>query len=53
MKLFVILFVLNIVLTRKPCNYPAGIYLVKVNNINARTMCEICSKLAIKTLERR
>ena len=25
-----------------------GIYLLKVNNINTRTKCEICSKLTIK-----
>ena len=28
---------------------PAGIYLLKVNNRNTRTRCEICSKLTIKT----
>ena len=27
---------------------PAGIYLLKVNKINTRTRCEICSKLTIK-----
>ena len=32
---------------------PAGIYLFKVNNGNTRTMFEICSKLTIKTPERR
>ena len=32
---------------------PAGIYLFKVNNRNTRTRCEICSKLTIKTPERR
>ena len=32
---------------------PAGIYLLKVNNKSTRTRCEICSKLTIKTLERR
>ena len=32
---------------------PAGIYLLKVNNRNTRTRCEICSKLAIKIPERR
>ena len=32
---------------------PAGIYLLKVKNRNTRTRCEICSKLTIKTLERR
>ena len=29
-------------------NNPANIYLFKVNNINARRRCEICSKLTIK-----
>ena len=33
--------------------FPAGIYLFKVNNKNTRTRCEICSKLTIKTPERR
>ena len=28
---------------------PAGIYLSKVNKRNTRTMCEICSKLTLKT----
>ena len=28
-------------------------YLIKVNNINTRTRCELCSKLTIKTPERR
>ena len=32
---------------------PAGIYLLKVNSINTRTSCEICSKLPIKTPELR
>ena len=31
---------------------PSRHYLLKVNNKNARTMCEICSKLTIKTPER-
>ena len=31
--------------------FPAGIYLLKVNNSNTRTRCEICSKLTIKTPE--
>ena len=30
---------------------PASIYLFKVSNRNTRTMCEICSKLTIKTPE--
>ena len=34
-------------------SYPAGIYLLKVNNKNTRARCEICSKLTIKTPERR
>ena len=32
---------------------PGGIYQLKVNNRNTRARCEICSKLTIKTLERR
>ena len=31
---------------------PARIYLLKVNNRNTKTRCEICSKLTIKTVER-
>ena len=38
-------------LGRKNC--PAGNYMFKVNNRNTRTKCEICSKLTIKTPERR
>ena len=34
-------------------NKPAGIYLLKVNNRNTGTRCEICSKLTIKIPERR
>ena len=33
--------------------YPANIHLFKVNNRNTRKRCEICSKLTIKTPERR
>ena len=33
--------------------YPAGIYLLKVNNRSSRARREICSKLIIKTPERR
>ena len=33
--------------------YPFGIYLLKVNNRNTGTRCEICSNLTIKTVERR
>ena len=32
---------------------PVGICMFKVNNGNTRTRCEICSKLTIKTPERR
>ena len=32
---------------------PAGIYLLKDNNGNTRTWCDICSKLTIKKPERR
>ena len=31
------------------CFIQAGIYLLKVNNRNSRTRCEICSKSTIKT----
>ena len=34
------------------CSLPADIYLLKVNNRNTRTRCEICSKLTTKTPER-
>ena len=34
-------------------HHPVDIYLLKVNNRNTRTRCEICSKLTKKTLERR
>ena len=33
--------------------YPAGIYLLKVNNRNTGIRCEICSKLTVKIPERR
>ena len=33
-------------------NIPTGIYLFKVNNGNTWGMCEICSKLTIKSSER-
>ena len=43
----------NIRLEVKKPTSPIGIYLLKVNNRNIRTRCEICSKLATKRLERR
>ena len=33
--------------------FPVGICLLKVNTSNTRTRCKICSKLTIKTPERR
>ena len=33
--------------------YPANFYMFKINNGNTRKSCEICSKLTIKTPERR
>ena len=33
--------------------YPAGICLLKVNNRNTKTICEICLKLTINAPERR
>ena len=36
----------------RTCTHPA-FYLLKVNNRSTRTRCEICSKLTIKTPERR
>ena len=33
------------------CILPASIYMVKVNNGNTRTRCEICSELTIKAPE--
>ena len=35
------------------CHLLAGIYMLKVNGKNTRARCEICSKLTIKTPERR
>ena len=34
-------------------NFPASIYFFKVNNLDTRKKCEICSKLKIKRAERR
>ena len=33
--------------------FPAGIYMFKANNRNTRTRCKICTKLTLKTPERR
>ena len=32
---------------------PPGIYLLKLNNVNTRTMCKICLKFNMKTLKQR
>ena len=37
----------------KLCDHPTSMYLFKVSNKNTRKRCEICSKLTIKTPERR
>ena len=37
----------------KLCFSPAGKYLLKVNKANTGAKCETCSKLTIKTPERR
>ena len=34
--------------TQPPWNFPLGIYLLKINNKNTRTRCEICSNAAGK-----
>ena len=44
-------FVLEILHTIGSHFFPAGIYLLKVNNRNIRARCEICSKLTIKIPE--
>ena len=35
----------------KISDFPANIYLFKLNNRNTRKRCEVCSKLTIKTSE--
>ena len=37
----------------KNYTFPVGNHMFKVNNKNTGTRCEICSKLTIKTTERR
>ena len=46
-------FLIFINFSNRNINVPASIYLLKVNNRNTGTRCEICSKLTIKTPERR
>ena len=40
----------NSISTSNNASVPAGMYLLKVNNKNTRTRCEICSELTIKTI---
>ena len=35
------------------CRNPVGNYMLKINNRNTRTRCEICSKLTIRKPEQR
>ena len=46
-----ILVLLNVKNRLANISFPAGIYLLKVNNRNNRTSCEICSELTIKIPE--
>ena len=46
-------FCKKIIMKHFSTNYPVGNYMLKVNNRNPRTISEICSKLTIKTSERR
>ena len=48
-----ILFKVPRVIVMRTISSSAGIYLLKVNNRNTRTRCEICSKMTIKIPERR
>ena len=40
-------------LVRVPLKLTIGVYLLKVNNGNTRTICEICSKLTMKRPKRK
>ena len=51
--MYIINIIVIITVTYYHNYYPANIHLFKVNNINTRKRCEICSKLTIKTPERR
>ena len=39
--------------TQINAHFPDGIYLLKVNDRNIRTRCEVCSRLTIKAPEQR
>ena len=43
----------NTIIKNNNITFPVNIYLFKVNKRNTRKRCEICSKLTIKTPERR
>ena len=47
------LCILKVFKALAPSINPTGIYLFKVNNEDARTMYEVCSKLILKLPERR
>ena len=51
--LFLIQFDVNKLKSMTSMHYQAGFHLFKVNNGNIRTMCKICSTLAIMTPEQR
>ena len=51
--MYIINIIVIITVTYYHNYYPVNIHLFKVNNINTRKRCEICSKLTIKTPERR
>ena len=44
---------LSLLLTLNTSSEAVSEYMVKVNNRNTRTSCEICSKITIKTQKRR
>ena len=51
----VLYYILNFIcsIKCKRATHGTNVYLLKINNRNSRTRCEICSKLTIKTPERR
>ena len=53
MTFFLVIFLPTVFRAVSRSFFPAGIYMLKVNNRNTRTRYEICSKLTIKTPERR
>ena len=46
-------YMIAILVMTRYSDWPAGTYMLKVNNRNNRTRYEICSKLTIKISERR